>query len=299
MTAATLVSWPPAQALLAEAVASAQATAAVLGLPFRLAGWRGSSGIQRGIGIGSSADFQDHRLYARGDDLRHVNWSAYARTDTLVIKQHRQEACPQVDLVVDGSASALAFPDKARRFLETLFFIVASAARGGASLKVWIASDSGPCQAADPAALLSGRLPATFKPGRVGSENLRLVPLRGGSMRVLLSDLLFPGRPEDVLRPFAAAAGAVLVLVPYADEEASPPWSGPVELSDPESSGLSRQEADDRVLRQHAAAYGSHFGLWREGARRVRAGFARIGAAGSLAQSLRAEALASGAVEPA
>ena len=39
------------------------------------------TGSTLGARAGSSLEFKDHRAYEPGDDLRHIDWSAYARTD--------------------------------------------------------------------------------------------------------------------------------------------------------------------------------------------------------------------------
>src|SRR3954452_9655028 len=54
---------------------------------------------------GSSLEFKDHRAYEPGDDLRHIDWSAYARTDQLRTKLFREEVTPHLDIVVDTSRS--------------------------------------------------------------------------------------------------------------------------------------------------------------------------------------------------
>jgi hypothetical protein len=40
---------------------------------------------------GFSVEFSDYRNYQPGDDLRHVDWRLYARTDRLCIKRYMQE----------------------------------------------------------------------------------------------------------------------------------------------------------------------------------------------------------------
>ncbi len=54
---------------------------------------------------GSSAEFQEHRAYAPGDDMRRIDWAAYARTGEPVLKLFRAEEDVIARLVVDGSAS--------------------------------------------------------------------------------------------------------------------------------------------------------------------------------------------------
>ena len=65
----------------------------------------GRVGEVMGTGVGSSLEFQDFREYVPGDDLRHVDWNAYARSDTLTIRLYREEVRPMVDIVVDVSRS--------------------------------------------------------------------------------------------------------------------------------------------------------------------------------------------------
>ena len=73
--------------------------------PLRAGRRRGTAGAQLGRLAGESMEFMDHREYQPGDDLRRLDWSAYARSDKMIVKLFRQEVCPHLDLVVDGSRS--------------------------------------------------------------------------------------------------------------------------------------------------------------------------------------------------
>ena len=61
-----------------------------------------------------AADFIDHRAYSPGDDLRHVDWFAMARHDTVTVKVGRRPQATRVDLLVDTSRSMALIPRKAR-----------------------------------------------------------------------------------------------------------------------------------------------------------------------------------------
>ena len=65
----------------------------------------GSGGLRRSRALGSSVEFSDFREYAAGDDIRRVDWNAYARFDTLFLKLFMEEQEQRVHLIVDGSAS--------------------------------------------------------------------------------------------------------------------------------------------------------------------------------------------------
>ena len=54
---------------------------------------------------GFSAEFAEDRPYNRGDDLRYLDWKAYARTDRLYIKQFEEETNLRAYLLVDVSRS--------------------------------------------------------------------------------------------------------------------------------------------------------------------------------------------------
>ncbi len=54
---------------------------------------------------GGSAEFEDHRPYSAGDDLRRMDWAAYARTGEPVLKLFRMEEDVVLRLLIDTSAS--------------------------------------------------------------------------------------------------------------------------------------------------------------------------------------------------
>src|SRR6185503_13057874 len=54
---------------------------------------------------GYSAEFQQHRPYRAGDDLKYLDWKLLARTDRLYSRQFRETTSMSVMLVIDPSAS--------------------------------------------------------------------------------------------------------------------------------------------------------------------------------------------------
>ena len=57
----------------------------------------GHLSLKRGHGI----EFSDYRKYELGDDPRHIDWSAYARSERLYIKRFREEQDLSVLLLLD------------------------------------------------------------------------------------------------------------------------------------------------------------------------------------------------------
>jgi uncharacterized protein (DUF58 family) len=64
-----------------------------------------SSGQHRSPYQGYSVEFAQHRPYVPGDDLRHLDWKVYARTDRLQIKQYQQETTLDMVVLLDSSGS--------------------------------------------------------------------------------------------------------------------------------------------------------------------------------------------------
>ena len=54
---------------------------------------------------GHGMELADYRTYAPGDDYRHIDWNAYARTERLLLRLFEQEEDLGVSLLLDGSAS--------------------------------------------------------------------------------------------------------------------------------------------------------------------------------------------------
>lgn len=63
------------------------------------------SGLHKTVHLGVSTDFAEHRAYAPGDDVRHVDWRVYARTDRLYVKTYEAETNANLMIAVDVSAS--------------------------------------------------------------------------------------------------------------------------------------------------------------------------------------------------
>lgn len=54
---------------------------------------------------GFSAEFSENRAYNHGDDLRHLDWKVYARTDRLFVKQFEEETNLRAYILLDVSRS--------------------------------------------------------------------------------------------------------------------------------------------------------------------------------------------------
>jgi uncharacterized protein (DUF58 family) len=214
----------------------------------------GRSGSRSGQRAGSSIDFQDYREYQPGDDLRFIDWGIYARTDRLAIKLFREEVTPHLDLILDGSRSmSLDESAKAGATARIAALLAGAAANAQCSRAVWLsgdgfqrlANDNLPPSAWDKLAFESKRTPA---------EAMEMLPpkLRRLGIRVLVTDLLWPGEPMHLLRRLRADAAALFVIQLLARDDATPPEHGNIRVADAETGEETEVYIDAAIAKQYA-----------------------------------------------
>jgi uncharacterized protein (DUF58 family) len=63
------------------------------------------AGMHRSPFFGHSVEFVQHREYTPGDDIRHLDWKVWSKTDRFFVKQYEEETNLRCTLVVDVSES--------------------------------------------------------------------------------------------------------------------------------------------------------------------------------------------------
>src|SRR6195952_5130567 len=63
------------------------------------------TGMHRSPYQGISVEFAQHRPYVAGDDIRHVDWKVFGRSDKIYLKQYLEETNLHLICVVDASES--------------------------------------------------------------------------------------------------------------------------------------------------------------------------------------------------
>ena len=63
------------------------------------------AGLHRSPDFGFSQEFAEYRAYSPGDDLRHVDWNVFARTERMFLKRYRGETNCQLTILLDASRS--------------------------------------------------------------------------------------------------------------------------------------------------------------------------------------------------
>ena len=276
----------------------ALAAAARWRLPFTRQAWRGLAGNWRGVGAGSSLDFQDHRNYMPGDDPRHIHWPAFARTGALTMKLYRAEATPVVEIVVDVSASMSVTPAKNARVDELLAFCVECADKSGAPVRLRAVSgrEQAPLSSEQVrAGRWRERLPTALGSSRPPGPLI----WRGGAMKILISDLLFPGEPSTFLASMAIGSGTAIIFAPCLAEEADLSARGNIQLVDCESDAVREQRIDAELAGRYRSAYARHFALWTEACFRRGVLLARISSEHPLTAAFAGQAYSVGAIEAA
>ena len=63
------------------------------------------TGVHRSPYKGFSVEFAEHRQYTPGDEIRHIDWRAYGKTDRYYVKEFEEETNLKAYLLVDASGS--------------------------------------------------------------------------------------------------------------------------------------------------------------------------------------------------
>ncbi len=103
------------------------------------------AGLHRSPDFGFSQEFAEYRAYTPGDDLRHVDWNLFARTERCYLKRYRGDTNSQLTILLDASNSmdytaSPARPSKmdyARFAAASLFYLAIHNQRDAAGLIVF------------------------------------------------------------------------------------------------------------------------------------------------------------------
>ena len=98
------------------------------------------SGLHRSPDFGFSQEFAEYRPYVQGDDLRHVDWNLYARTERCYLKRYEGDTNSQLTILLDASNSmqyGSRRPTKAdyARYIAASLFYLAIRGRGGSGVR--------------------------------------------------------------------------------------------------------------------------------------------------------------------
>jgi uncharacterized protein (DUF58 family) len=101
------------------------------------------SGLHRSPDFGFSQEFAEYRAYTQGDDLRHVDWNLFARTERCYLKRYEGDTNSQLMILLDASNSMQygsrepAKADYARYIAASLFYLAIRNQRDAAGIIVF------------------------------------------------------------------------------------------------------------------------------------------------------------------
>jgi uncharacterized protein (DUF58 family) len=101
------------------------------------------AGLHRSPDFGFSQEFAEYRAYTPGDDLRHVDWNVFARTERAYLKRYRGETNSLLTVLLDASNSmnykshSVNKMDYARYMAASLFYLAIKDQRDAAGLIVF------------------------------------------------------------------------------------------------------------------------------------------------------------------
>ncbi len=233
-------------------------------------------GERRSSRRGASLEFADYRDYSPGDDLRRLDWKAYARLDRAFLKLFEEEEDLAVHILLDASESMNWGEGDAHKFTYALRIAAALGAIAlaeGDQLSVHLlrgaSSDPrgqlGPLRGAGNTLRLLRHLESLQTGSPAGeatdlSASLRAVAAsrpRPGLV-FLISDLLSSSSFADGLAAFLRRGSEAVVIQVLTPDELDPPLAGDLRLVDVETSLFQEVSLDSgarRLYRQRLAAW--------------------------------------------
>jgi uncharacterized protein (DUF58 family) len=236
------------------------------------------SGLHRSPDFGFSQEFAEYRSYNPGDDLRHVDWNVFARSEKMYLKRYRGETNCQLTILLDASRS-MRFTSHKIDKLEYARFLTASLAylahlqRDAAGLVVF---DDDVKQFVPPSTKQGqlARLLHAVEKAEVGTRTDYAKPfahlrefLHRRGLIVCISD--FWEKPEEVIKTIAPLRfhGNEVVLFHLLDpEEIRPTVKQPVLLEDLET-GDTLEVSPDYVAKEYPAKIDAHLEALRSEAK--------------------------------
>lgn len=199
----------------------------------------GAGGSRRSRQTGSSAEFSDYREYVPGDDIRRLDWNAYARFDKLFLKLFMEEQESLVTVLLDASASMAAKWASARSAAEAVGYL---ALTGGDRLNIQVLKNGRALrspQLSGRAAFprLTGFLDTCAPDGNEGTLTEAVKHTEG--LKKGLCFLITDGYTEDALKEaldylrYLKQETAVVQVL--SGEELRPDYAGAVRLTDSEN----------------------------------------------------------------
>jgi uncharacterized protein (DUF58 family) len=253
----------------------------------------GRLGERLGAGTGSSLEFQDYRPYVPGDDLRHVDWTAYARSEVLTVRLYREEVAPRIDLILDASRSMSVTAVKRRARADLAALLAITCASTEADTRLFVTPDAPP-ERLQRAEDIERHLECEDDISVLETAH---TPLRRRSIRVVISDFLFPHDAESLVSRLARDGASLALIQLTLREEASPAVEGGRRLIDVEDGSAADLVIDDDAIADYKRRFGRLRLALAQAARRRGAQFLHVEAETPIGRKAR-DLAAAGVLAP-
>jgi hypothetical protein len=241
-----------------------------------------------GKNSGSSVEFQDHREYKPGDDIRRIDWRAFARSDKYVLKLYREEIQPTVSVINDVSASMLLPSEIKLNAAVSLAGIFMSSAINSECAVSWWTFGNGMSNLWPLSRFFPEKAPDKIDGTKTLAEELSSSPqpLPRHGLKIVISDFLWQDPPSDTIHSLMKDGCALIMICVLCQEEIKPALGGIFSLSDSEKGGRLDIEIAQTERDACAERISTHLDLWKETAVKY----------GAVFQPVKAEDIISGEI---
>ena len=218
-----------------------------------------SGGARRSKLLGTSAEFSDFREYAPGDDIRRIDWNAYARFDRLFLKLFTEERETTLTVLLDASRS-MALEGKWETAVKLAEALVYLALSGGDRARIVLLSEipresaswSGRAAYPRASAFLAGASPE----GKLLlNQALPRVPFPGGrGIAAVISDYLSEDGFDTGFAALKFRGQAPMIAQVLSGQELAPAFEGAIRLIDSEDGREVRIQAGAAAFQAYARA---------------------------------------------
>ena len=249
-------------------------------------------GARRSRRSSRSPEFADFRPYVPGDDVRQVDWRAFARLERLVLRLSVAEEEVALNIVVDDSESmALGSPPKwpaARRLAAALAVLGLGAMDRAAVGGLGSGASTPHLRRGAGLARVVGFLTGAAPGGACGPAQLvGLRWLRPG-LTVVVSDFMVEGSWAPALAALRHARQDVVLWQVLAPDEERPEVQGDVRLVEAESGRREELTITRRLVQEYLQALAEHRDGLRRQAASAQGRFVHTSSADPLQVSMRA-----------
>ncbi|MFB6212121.1 MAG: DUF58 domain-containing protein [Halobacteriales archaeon] len=243
-------------------------------------------GEQKSGKTGQGMIFEDHKKYTPGDDIRQMDWKAYARTNEFFIKRFEEEKSVTMHVLLDRSSSmdygrVNKYDYAAKLGIGLAFMASNTSDRYRFSVFSETVTDiSSARRSLNPRDLVDTLNTLGFTPEsrfeRCLSEYAEYI--QNTSVVVVISDFL--SSVDDISRGVERMKDSDVVLVNVLDgTELEPEWAGDTVLTDPESDSRLRTFLSGRVKQKYRSRLDDHIAGVEETAHEHGARFVQVSTA--------------------